>query len=96
MTPNDTIHAMESLDTFCLRISKALSTDGFDVRIQPGDHLIDDAGADSLTVLRYVTHLQASGLPVDLGEFDTRLLDTRIAYQRYLQNLAARKQEEFS
>ncbi|MGQ7845145.1 hypothetical protein ACUNV4_11760 [Granulosicoccus sp. 3-233] len=94
MTPNQTINAIESLDSFCARISQAISSDGFDVRVQPGDHLVDDAGADSLTVLRYVSHLQASGLPIDLNEFDTTLLDTRVAYQKWLQNVAVNNQGE--
>lgn len=96
MTPTQTVNAIESLESFCSRISQAISTDGFDVRVQPGDHLVDDAGADSLTVLRYVSHLQASGLRIDLSEFDTQLLDTRVAYQQWLQNVAVRNQREQS
>ncbi len=94
MTANQTINAIESLESFCSGISQAISSDGFDVRVQPGDHLVDDAGADSLTVLRYVSHLQASGLQIDLNEFDTTLLDTRVAYQRWLQNIAVQNQRE--
>ena len=94
MTANQTNNAIESLESFCSGISQAISNDGFDVRVQPGDHLVDDAGADSLTVLRYVSHLQASGLQIDLTEFDTTLLDTRVAYQRWLQNIAVQNQRE--
>lgn len=96
MTPNHTINAIESPESFCFRISQAISSDGFVVRVQPGDHLVDDAGADSLTVLKYVSHLQASGLQIDLSEFDISLLDTRVAYQRWLQNVAVQQQGDQS
>lgn len=94
MTPNQTISAIESQESFCYGISQAISSDGFDVRIQPGDHLVDDAGADSLTVLTYVSHLQKLGLQIDLSEFDTNLLNTNVAYQQWLQTIAAHHQGE--
>jgi aryl carrier-like protein len=94
MISDQSVNAIESLDSFCFRISKAISSDDFDVRVQPGDHLVDDAGADSLTVLRYVAHLQESGLRIDLSEFDTNLLNTGIAYQMWLQTVAAQYQGE--
>lgn len=92
MTANQTVNAIESLESFCSGISQAISSDGFNVRVQPGDHLVDDAGADSLTVLKYVSHLQSSGFRIDLNEFDTDLLDTRVAYQHWLQTIAAQHQ----
>lgn len=88
MTPNQSISAIESLESFCLRMSQALSSDGFDVRIQPGDHLVDDTGADSLTVLTYVSHLQELGLSIQLSDFDTSLLSIDVAYQTWLQKIA--------
>lgn len=89
MTPNQSISSIESLDTFCARISQSISSEGFDVSVQPGDHLVDDTGLDSLTLLSYVTHLQALGLHIDLNDFDTRLLNVDTAYQRWLQITAA-------
>lgn len=91
MTANQTVDAMESLDSFCATVSRAIASDGFDVRIQPGDHLVDDAGADSLTVLMYFSHLQKMGIPIALNEFDSHLLNINSAYQSWLKAFALRE-----
>lgn len=76
--------AVESPEAFCRRISTRLVEDGFDVELRPGDHLVDDAGADSLVVMHYVLLLQEIGLDFDLATFDTELLDTDIAYRTWI------------
>jgi acyl carrier protein len=81
---------VESPEAFCRRISERLSNDGFGVEIQPGDHLVDDLGADSLVVLNYVLLLQELGLSIDLAAFDTDLLDTDVAYKEWIQKIVAR------
>ena len=53
---------------------------------------MDDAGADSLIVLSYILLLQELGLKIDLGEFDTTLLNTDVAYQSWLQGIAIQSQ----
>ena len=88
--PIQSVNALESPEAFCSRISKRLSHDGFDVEIQPGDHLVDDAGADSLVILNYVLLLQELGLKVDLAAFDTDLLHTDVAYKEWVGNIATR------
>lgn len=75
---------------FCRRISERLSHDGFGIEIQPGDHLVDDLGADSLVVLNYVLLLQELGLSIDLAAFDSDLLDTEAAYKAWIRIVAAR------
>ena len=92
MTSNQHINAIESPVAFCRRISERFASEGFDVNIQPGDHLVDDAGADSLIVLSYILLLQELGLKIDLGEFDTTLLNTDVAYQSWLQGIAIQSQ----
>lgn len=94
MTSNHPINSIESLESFCTSVSQAISNEGFDVRIQPGDHLVDDAGADSLTVLKYVSHLQGLGLTIELSSFDTSLLNIDIAYHAWLQKVAIQCQGE--
>ena len=89
MTSNHTMHAIESPVAFCRRLSEAMSSEGFDVRVQPGDHLVDDAGADSLVVMSYILFLQELGLKIDIGEFDLNLLNTDVAYQMWLQLIAS-------
>jgi acyl carrier protein len=90
MIPIQSVTSLESPKAFCRRISERLSHDGFDVEIQPGDHLVDDAGADSLVVLNYVLLLQELGLNIDLTAFDTDLLDTDIAYKEWIRKIATR------
>ncbi len=94
MTSNHTINAIESRVAFCQRISQTISSEGFDVTIRPGDHLVDDAGADSLTVLNYVLLLQELGIKIELDSFDPRLLNTDVAYQAWLQHIASQPQGE--
>lgn len=79
-----------SPEAFCRRISDRLSHDGFRIEIQPGDHLVDDLGADSLVILQYVLLLQELGLSIDLAAFDTDLLDTEVAYKAWIRTVAAR------
>jgi len=79
-----------SLEVFCRMISERLSRDGFSVEIQPGDHLVDDRGVDSLMVLHYVLLLQELGLNIDLATFNSDLLDTKIAYKEWIRGVAAR------
>jgi len=88
--PNHGVSAIESPEAFCRRVSERLSHDGFDVEVQPGVHLVDDAGADSLVVLNYVLLLQELGLEIDLAAFDTDLLDTDVAYKEWIRKIAAR------
>jgi acyl carrier protein len=76
--------AVESPEAFCRRIAARLFEDGFDVELRPGDHLVDDAGADSLAVMHYVLLLQELGLDLDLAAFDTELLDTGVAYRAWI------------
>lgn len=94
MTPNQSIDAIESLESFCASVSHRLSSDGFAVSVQPGDHLVDDTGADSLTVLSYVSYLQELGFHINLGELDTDLLDVNVAYQTWLRVIARQHQKE--
>jgi acyl carrier protein len=77
-------------EAFCRRISESLSHDGFRIEIQPGDHLVDDLGADSLVILNYVLLLQELGLSIDLAAFDTDLLDTEVAYKAWIRQVATR------
>lgn len=88
MMPNQCVNEIESPESFCRRISETLSHNGFDVEIQPGDHLVDDAGADSLAVLNYVLFLQDLGVNIDLSAFDTSLLDTDVAYKAWIRKVA--------
>lgn len=96
MTPDHSLDAIESLDGFCASVSQAISSDGFVVRIRPGDHLVDDAGADSLTVLSYAACLQARGIELTLDEFDTSLLFIDKAYQAWLQTMATHHRGAFT
>lgn len=80
---------VETPEAFCRRLSGQLCSDGFDVEIRPGDHLIDDAGADSLLVMQYVLLLEEMGIDIDLSAFDTGLLDTDVAYQTWLRKTVA-------
>lgn len=75
---------VETPEAFCRRISSQLTADGFDVELSPGDHLVDDAGADSLVVMHYVLLLQDLGLNIDLSAFDTDLLNTDLAYRAWV------------
>lgn len=79
---------ISSPEAFCSSISKRLSHDGFGIEIQPGDHLVDDLGADSLVVVNYVLLLQELGLSIDLSAFDTDLLDTDVAYKAWMRKVA--------
>ena len=87
-TTHDTGAAIESVEAFCRRLSERLSGDGVDVDIRPGDHLVDDAGADSLMVLEYVLLLQESGMDIDLNDFDEALLRSDVAYDVWLRTMA--------
>lgn len=89
MTAKHGVSSIESPDTFCQRVSERLSQDGFEVEIRPGVHLVDDAGADSLVVLYYVLILQELGLKIDLGAFDTDLLDIDVAYKAWIRKSVA-------
>lgn len=92
MIASKTIKAIETLDSFCSGISQAISSEEFDVRVQPGDHLVDDNGADSLTVLKYMSYLQVLGLRFDLRQLDRNLLYVDTAYSTWLQKKAADRQ----
>lgn len=81
---------VDTPELFCRGISERLSQDGFGIEIRPGDHLVDDLGADSLVVLNYVLLLKELGLDIDLAEFDTDLLDTDVAYKEWIRKAAAR------
>jgi acyl carrier protein len=96
MTTNQSFDSIESLESFCASVSCTLSSDGFAVSVQPGDHLVDDTGADSLTVLSYVSHLQSIGISIDLSAFDTRLLNIDFAYQTWLKIIAAQHQKGYA
>jgi acyl carrier protein len=85
--PDDGVASREA---FCMRISERLSHDGFRIEIQPGVHLVDDLGADSLVILNYVLALEELGLSIDLAAFDTDLLDTEVAYKAWIRTVAAR------
>lgn len=84
------VEGVASPETFCRRISERLSHDGFRIEIYPGDHLVDDLGADSLVILNYVLFLKELGLSIDLTAFDTDLLDTEVAHKAWIQAVAAR------
>ena len=86
MKTEKSVASIESLERFCLTISERLSGEGFDIDIQPGVHLVDDAGADSLLVFYYVLQLQELGLQIDLAAFDTDLLDIDVAYKEWIRN----------
>ena len=74
-----------SSEAFCDMISERLSHEGFTLRLRPGQHLIDDLGADSLVVLEYGMALQDLGFRVDLQTFNPELLNTDIAYKRWIE-----------
>ena len=74
-----------SQESFCDMISELLSHEGFTLRLKPGQHLIDDLGADSLVVLEYGMALQGLGFKVDLRSFDPALLNTDVAYRRWIE-----------
>jgi acyl carrier protein len=90
VTSNNGVSSIESPEAFCRRVSERLSQDGFDIEIQPGLHLVDDVGADSLVVLYYVLLLQELGLKIDLAAFDTDLLDIDVAYKTWLRKTVER------
>ncbi len=83
MLQKTSVSPINSLEEFCFQLTQKLSSVGFDIDIQPGVHLIDDAGADSLLVLYYVLQLQEMGLNIDLTQFDTDLLNIDLAYQKW-------------
>lgn len=80
------INQVESAEAFCLRVSERLSDEGFKIEVHPGVHLVDDAGADSLSIFYYVLLLQELGLEIDLADFDTDLLDIDVAYNTWVRN----------
>lgn len=87
---SNNLNAVESPESFCRRISERLSYDGFQLEIQPGHHLVDDAGADSLAVLQYVLVLEELGFHIDLASFDTDLLNTDVAYKQWISDVVGR------
>ncbi len=89
MQTEESVSSIKSLEQFCETISKKLSSEGFDIDIQPGVHLIDDAGADSLLIFFYVLQLQELGLQIDLATFDTDLLEVDLAYKEWTRNFCA-------
>lgn len=89
MLNQQSVSSRDSLEHFCQRISKNLHDEGFSIDIQPGVHLVDDAGADSLMVFYYVLQLQELGLPIDLAAFDTDLLDIDVAYNEWIRSSSA-------
>ncbi|MEJ2608968.1 MAG: hypothetical protein P8179_02530 [Candidatus Thiodiazotropha sp.] len=90
MTDKKGVSSIESPEAFCRRLSERLSQEGFGIEIQPGVHVVDDAGADSLVVLYYVLQLQELGLNIDLAAFDTDLLDIDVAYKAWIRTTVAR------
>ena len=77
--------SIASPESFCDMISDRLSHEGFKLRLRPGQHLIDDLGADAWVVREYGMALRDLGFRVDLRSFDPDLLNTAIAYRRWIE-----------
>ncbi len=68
---------------FCELLSARLSHADDPVVIEPGDHVVDDLGFDSLKVLEYVVLLDELGCDVNLDTLDPELLEVDAAFVSY-------------
>ncbi len=69
---------------FCELLSARLSHADDPVEIEPGDHVVDDLGFDSLKVLEYVVLLDELGCDVNLDTLDPDLLEVDAAFASYV------------